>query len=104
MDSAMVTGRMSRAKKDAGGKVLEKLGTNASESINMLYDYVLEHGALPFASQQCEGVAPGKLQEAREYLESIPHLDPCEVDTLGPRELKRRRLVQRGVAQLEDFA
>lgn len=39
MSDAMVTGRMSLQKKNAGGRVLKKLGVSASQAINQLYDY-----------------------------------------------------------------
>ena len=41
MADAMVTARMSQEKKEAGNRVLEQLGTNASQVVNRLYDYVL---------------------------------------------------------------
>ena len=48
MADAMVTARMSQEKKEAGNRVLEQLGTNASQAVNRLYDYVLEKRQLPF--------------------------------------------------------
>ena len=48
MADAMVTARMSQEKKEAGNRVLEQLGTNASQVVNRLYDYVLENKKLPF--------------------------------------------------------
>ena len=42
MDDAMVTGRMPAKKKAAGNRVLEKVGLNASQAINMLYDRLIE--------------------------------------------------------------
>ena len=37
MADAMVTGRMSQAKKQAGGRVLQSLGLSASQENNQLY-------------------------------------------------------------------
>ena len=52
MADAMVTARMSAEKKEAGNRMLEQLGTNASQAVNRLYDYVLEKKQLPFPEQQ----------------------------------------------------
>ena len=52
MADAMVTARMSQEKKEAGNRMLEQLGTNASQAVNRLYDYVLEKKELPFPEQQ----------------------------------------------------
>lgn len=52
MADAMVTARMSQEKKEAGNRVLEQLGTNASQVVNRLYDYVLENKKLPFPEEQ----------------------------------------------------
>ena len=40
MADAMVTARMSSEKKEAGNRILEQMGTNASQAVNRLYDYV----------------------------------------------------------------
>ena len=45
---AMVTGRMSADKKAAGNKVLEELGLNPSQAINMLYDRLIADGDAAF--------------------------------------------------------
>ena len=55
MADAMVTARMSAEKKEAGNRMLEQLGTNASQAVNRLYDYVLEKKQLPFPEQQGDG-------------------------------------------------
>ena len=48
MADAMVTARMSSEKKEAGNRILEQMGTNASQAVNRLYDYVIEKRELPF--------------------------------------------------------
>lgn len=52
MADAMVTARMTSDKKEAGNRVLEQLGTNASQAVNKLYDYVLENKELPFKKRR----------------------------------------------------
>ena len=42
MTYAMVTARMTQEKKEAGNRILERLGTNPSQAVNRLYDYLLE--------------------------------------------------------------
>ena len=72
MADAMVTARMSQEKKEAGNRVLEQLGTNASQVVNRLYDYVLENKKLPFPEEQGrrkytqEEIAEGRVGSARE--------------------------------------
>ena len=105
MDDSMVTARMPRSKKDAGSRVLGGLGYTASQAINELYDYVLKTGRLPFQEQQ-QRVAPDKqrLAQALAFVDSIAIVEPSEFDRLDQDELKRRRLIEKGLASEEDFA
>jgi antitoxin component of RelBE/YafQ-DinJ toxin-antitoxin module len=48
MEDAMVTGRMSVEKKAAGNRALEKMGLNASQAVNRLYDRLIEEGDADF--------------------------------------------------------
>ena len=48
---AMVTGRMSPEKKEEGNRILASLGSNPSQAINQLYDFVIAKRALPFADK-----------------------------------------------------
>ena len=43
METAMVTGRMTPQKKEAGNAILKRAGLNASQAINRLYDRLIEH-------------------------------------------------------------
>lgn len=76
MADAMVTARMSQEKKEAGNRVLEQLGTNASQVVNRLYDYVLENKKLPFPEEQGGGNtrrrrSPRRLPGWTAFLERI---------------------------------
>ena len=42
METAMVTGRMTPQKKEAGNAILKRAGLNASQAINRLYDRLIE--------------------------------------------------------------
>ena len=72
MADAMVTARMSQEKKEAGNRVLEQLGTNASQVVNRLYDYVLENKKLPFPEEQGRRkYTPRRLPGWTAFLERI---------------------------------
>ena len=76
MADAMVTARMSQEKKEAGNRVLEQLGTNASQVVNRLYDYVLENKKLPFPEEQGRRkYTQEEIAEAIAWVDSIPRKD-----------------------------
>lgn len=99
MADAMVTARMSQEKKEAGNRVLEQLGTNASQAVNRLYDYVLEKKELPFPEQQ------GRRKYTQEEIaRAIAWVDglrltsaPSRLDNMTLKEAKRERLAARGL-------
>ena len=45
---------MSSEKKEAGNRILEQLGINASQAVNRLYDYVIEKRQLPFPEEHVQ--------------------------------------------------
>ena len=67
MTDVMVTARMRPEKKERGNQVLEALGTNASQVINRLYDYVIEFQKLPFPDDrhQRSALTPDAVAAAR---------------------------------------
>lgn len=70
---AMVTGRMSPAKKELGNRILRELGTNASQAINDLYDYVIARHALPFSIESPEeGNREARLRAAVAAVDAVP--------------------------------
>lgn len=74
---AMVTARMSPEKKEMGNRILEDLGTNASQVINQLYDLVIEKRALPFpeAKPQPRTFSPQEIAEAKAWVQlSLIHI------------------------------
>lgn len=88
---AMVTGRMSASKKERGNRVLSELGTNASKVINTLYDYVIEHHALPFSTDQPD--RSELLRTATSLVDAIPkvRLDERYVE-MSVKDARRERL------------
>lgn len=71
MSDVMVTGRMTAAKKRAGNRVLAKMGMNASQAINKLYDYLIEEGKLPFSEKEASSLTPGRIEEACAFVNSM---------------------------------
>ena len=89
MADAMVTARMSQEKKDEGNRVLAQLGTNASQAVNRLYDYVLERRELPFPEmKERRKYTDEEIARAMEWVDGIPGW-PKATD-IWPRPMTRR--------------
>lgn len=90
MADAMVTARMSREKKEAGNRMLEQLGTNASQAVNRLYDYVLEKKQLPFPEQQGRRTyTQEEITEAIAWVEGMRMVDvQGHFDNMTLKEVK----------------
>ena len=103
MADAMVTARMSAEKKEAGNRMLEQLGTNASQAVNRLYDYVLEKKQLPFPEQQGRRkYTQEEIAQAIAWVVSLPRRD--RFSTMTDDEIRRERLISRGLATSKDFS
>ncbi len=72
MTDVMVTARMTKAKKDAGNKVLEALGANASQAINQMYDYLIEERRLPFGDRSLSRPSAAQVEDALAFIDDIP--------------------------------
>lgn len=104
MDDAMVTARMSREKKDAGNRVLAKLGTNASQVVNRVYDYVIEHGELPSALREERSRATeAQMRQAVAWADELLGCGDAELARMTDDEIEQERLIERGVATRRDF-
>ena len=101
MADVMVTARMSPEKKDAGNCVLEQLGTNASQAVNAVYDYIIKHRSLPFDSKQDAGsrrYSAEQMEAALAWVDGIPRLGKSnDLPALSNDEIKARRLSARGL-------
>lgn len=93
MADAMVTGRMSAQKKNAGTQVLGKLGITASQAINQLYDYLIAHGQLPF-SQKKKRVTKKDMQQARLFIEGMQR--PNRFSDMPMEDIKRHKAAAMG--------
>ncbi len=71
MADAMVTGRMTPAKKEAGNRILDGLGLNASQAINQLYDHLIEKGSMPFEEHREKKYTKAQIEEAWAYAHSL---------------------------------
>lgn len=99
MADAMVTGRMSAAKKEAGNRVLDGLGLNASQAINQLYDFLIQERTLPFAPSEEASLDPERIQEARAFVAAIPCRNAFS--SLSDEEIKDLKMGRYGLAFLE---
>ncbi len=92
---AMVTGRMSQAKKELGNQLLKELGTNASQVINELYDYVISRRALPFSASE-EG-REARLRAAIAAVDAVPKVELDErFAAMDVRQARMERLAKDG--------
>lgn len=98
----MVTARMSPEKKERGNRCLQELGTNASQVINRLYDFIIETGELPFAEAApkptvftAEAIAEAR--RALAELKLLPADNPFA--TMTDEEIRANRLRSRGLME-----
>ena len=99
MADAMVTARMPREKKEAGNCVLEQLGTNASQVVNKLYDYMIEKKELPFEEKKPKHkYTKEEIAQAVAYVDSICVLpEGNRFANMTDKEIKFERLRSRGL-------
>lgn len=102
MGDAMVTARMPQEKKDAGMRVLARLGTNASQAVNALFDYLIEHGELPFAGKgERRTYTEEEVSAACAWVDSLP-MQGASQSPLGGMalsEARRERLASEGLLE-----
>lgn len=96
MSDAMVTGRMSKEKKEEGNRVLASLGSNPSKVINQLYDYLIENRHLPFAEvKEQHRYTEQEIAEARKWALSLPRKNRFSVMT--DEQIRQERLAKRNL-------
>ena len=101
MSDAMVTARMSATKKEAGNRILESMGSNASQAINEFYDYLISKKQLPWAEQKKTGskktIDTKALGAILAEMDSMAvQLDP-KFAGMTAKEAKQHRLAARGL-------
>ncbi len=94
MPDAMVTARMPLEKKEEVGKLLRKLGTNPSQVVNKLYDYVLSKRKLPFPEERKDHkYTKEEIQRAKEFVDSLSiPTTTGNFSSMSIKEAKRARL------------
>ncbi len=98
MADAMVTARMSQEKKDACNRILEQLGTNPSQVVNQLFDYVIEKQELPFSTGMRHKHTKEEIAEAIAFVDSIPErMTSGAYSTMTAKEAKLDRLKAKGL-------
>ena len=99
MADAMVTARMSSEKKEAGNRILEQLGINASQAVNRLYDYVIEKRQLPFPEEHVQKqYTQEEIAQAMAWVDSIRTLPRNNrFATMSDDEIRLERLKSRGL-------
>ncbi|MCI8468618.1 MAG: RelB/DinJ family addiction module antitoxin [Eggerthellaceae bacterium] len=97
MADAMVTGRMSPHKKEAGGRVLANAQLNASQAINLLYDRLIEDQTASFLTTRDEPADALAWQAALQFVDTLPVSRTGRLDDLSSAEIRRERLTARGL-------
>ena len=100
MADAMVTARMSSEKKEAGNRILEQMGTNASQA-NRLYDYVIEKRELPFFDrEERRRYTQEEIAEAIAWVDGLSQKRTTgRFSDMTVKEAKRERLIAKGLMQ-----
>lgn len=99
MESAMVTGRMSQEKKEAGNAVLQRAGLTPSAAINRMYELLLERGNADFLAPPKPIHSPDEWKSALAFVEALKM--PLAVDerfeTMTKAQIKAERLASKGL-------
>ena len=97
MEDAMVTGRMSAAKKAAGAKVLARAGLNASQAINLLYDKLEEEQSADFLIRKQP--EPREWESAAKFIDALASPTPVQTrfDSMTRAQIKLDRARVRGL-------
>ena len=96
LEDAMVTGRMSAAKKAAGGKVLAKAGLNANQAINLLYDKLEQEQSADFLTHRKP--EPREWESAIRFIDALAAPVPVHTrfDDMTRAEIKLERAKAKG--------
>lgn len=90
MADVMVTGRMSKAKKEAGNRILRSMGISASQAINQLYDYLIEEKELPFSQKRSPRRTKAQARKAASFVDSIPVTNAFS--SMTDEEIRRHKI------------
>ena len=99
MDDAMVTGRMSQQKKEAGARVLGRFGLNASQAINLLYSRLIDEQDASFLLGEQPAITATEWQKAATFCDSLIDPRTSRFDSMSKAEIKRERLASKGLVE-----
>ena len=99
MSDTTVTARMTKAKKDAGNRVLEQMGTTASQFINSAYDYLVQNGSSPFETKGEGVLSAERIAMALEQVEDMCLPASNRFATMSDAEIRAERLARQGYGQ-----
>ena len=95
MDDAMVVARMTREKKESVAAKLADMGTNASQVVNQLWDYIDATGKLPFADVEQQPRA-ARTAAAAEWVRGLATLgEGNRFQTASDEDIRAARLHER---------
>ena len=105
MADAMVTARMDAQRKEAGSRALAELGVSASEAINLLYEYVIKKGRLPFdRNSEDHASREQRLAESIAFVDSIPKIEIDErFDKMTMAEIRYERACRRALVDVDSY-
>ena len=92
MNDSMVTARIAPEKKAAVARILAEHRTTPSELINNLYDWVLEHNAIPFQDDTATRYSMEDVLEAMHLVESLMVDEDSSFYGKSYDEIRRERL------------
>lgn len=96
MGDTTVTARMSQAKKDAGNRVLEQIGSTTSQFINAAYDYLIQNGSSPFCVKREGALSAEGIASALAEVEGMCLPSSNRFATMSDDEIRGERLARQG--------
>ena len=101
LSDAMVTARMPKAKKAAGNQVLAKMGGNASQLINDVYDYLVAHGSSPCERSESNTgqLTHDRISDALASIDAMCLPRENRFATMDDDAIKRERQARRGLLE-----
>ena len=97
MNDAMVTGRMSAKRKEAGNAVLAQAGLNASQAIGLMYDRLIDERNADFLCEQPAASRESRMASAALFVDRLSSRRASRFDGMSSADIKMERLKSRGL-------
>ena len=98
MEQRMVTGRMSKSKKEKAVRILNREGLNASSAINMMFDRIIDSGSTDFLRSSPRKLSSEDWKSAADFVDSLSAKRQTRFDDMTKAEIKMDRLKNRGLS------